>query len=222
VSAATVNLPPNISAGDMLIVSIVRDGIGTAFNWPEGWTLLATDENFARQEVACTIADGTEGATMTVTVGSQDSAHIAYRVTGHNGDTTTATIEAASADGASDAPDPPSLDPSGWDTADMLALVFIGVDSSSDIINDTPPSNYTNLLQVDGSDVQVASARRALTAASSEDPGAFSLSVSDNWTAVTVLIRAAAAGQPVLRRLHNVPFVGGNQFFGGNPTIRLG
>jgi hypothetical protein len=70
VTSHTVNLPANISAGDLLIVFFSCDGDSTV-TWPtaDGWASIFHQTNSVTLDIGYKIADGTEGATITVTTG---------------------------------------------------------------------------------------------------------------------------------------------------------
>ena len=91
--------------------------------------------------------------------------------------------------GASSAPNPPSLTPTGG-SKDYLWLAVEGNDSSKSV--SSYPTNYTNGLNRGNFSVYIGSAQRALTA-SSENPGNFTLSGTDGWVACTVGIHPTGA-----------------------------
>jgi len=190
VTSHTVNLPTGINAGDLLIVFFACDGDSTV-TWPtgNGWASIFHQTNSVTLDVGYKIADGTEGATITVGTGaSEQSAHISYRITGHN--SAQAPQVSTGATGTSASPNPNSLTPTGG-AKDYLWIAVEGNDDGRDTAS-AYPSNYTNGQTNPAgttSGVNVAVARRQLNA-SSEDPGTFTIP-SEEWVACTVAVHPA-------------------------------
>jgi len=192
----TVSLPASIAAGDRLIcMSGWNESFGaTSPSWPAGWTQKTFQANGSSTslEVRERFADGSEGASITVTTSaSTRAAHVCYRITGAH---TTLPIEVGTAaTGSSANPDPPSLTPS-WGADDILwiaiAQTIAGVSYTGD------PASYANGLTADatngssGSSIRVV--RRTLNAAN-ENPGTFTVT-SNPWVAQTIAVPSAAAG----------------------------
>ena len=135
------------------------------------------------------IADGTEGLTATLTTGTTvRSAHISYRITGHNG------IEGVFA--TTNVNDPPSLSPS-WGSAKTLWLAMM-TNRRSDSTVTGAPTNYTGLITQANASSTMTSRQRVSSAqrepeASSEDPGSFATTgIIDTPHSATVAIRPAA------------------------------
>lgn len=185
----TVNLPAGIQAGDLLLVFFASDGNPT-ITFPEGWTELFDKLSAleVRLVVWYRVADGEEGATITVTTSNiQMTAHTSYRITGYSGvpecgDATT---------GNSTTPDPPSLTPS-WGAKDTLWFAVCGYDANKTVT--AYPTDYTNGRN-DFADslwgCGVGSARRELNA-ESENPNVFTISASEQWVANTIAIQPVA------------------------------
>jgi len=92
----TVSLPSGIEAGDLLLVFYADEGRNTTATFPEGWTVLYNryyysphytnnPDRFIRGAVLYRIADGTEGATITISTGEGEpnrerSVHNTYRI----------------------------------------------------------------------------------------------------------------------------------------------
>ena len=107
----TVSLPAGISPGDLLLVFFSTDGDNTISNWG-GFTQIFSANNgtSAHLSVAYKIALGSDTLTVTTT-SSETSAHVSYRITGHN---TSQMPQASSGAVLTDAnPDPDSLSPTG-------------------------------------------------------------------------------------------------------------
>jgi hypothetical protein len=184
VTSHTVNLPANISAGDLLIVFFSCDG-STTVTWPDGWASIFHQTNSSTLDVGYKIADGTEGAAITVTTGAaEQSAHISYRITGNH--RSAAPQASTGATGNSTAPDPDSLTPTGG-AKDYLWIAVEGNDNTS--AASAYPGNYTNgqtNAVGDAGGVNIAVARRELNA-SSEDPAAFTIA-REKYVACTVAV----------------------------------
>jgi hypothetical protein len=186
VTSHTVNLPTGINAGDLLIVFFSCDGNETV-TWPtvDGWASIFNQTNANTLDIGYKIADGTEGSTITVGTGTtEQSAHISYRITGH--DSAQAPEASAGATGNSTSPNPDSLAPTGG-AKDYLWIAVEGNDQGD--AASAYPTNYTNgqtnnIGTNNGANVAVA--RRALNA-SSEDPGTFTIP-SEEWIACTVAV----------------------------------
>ena len=197
----TVNLPAGIEAGDLLLVFFASDGYPT-ISFPAGWTqLFQTNSSFAVAFGAWyRIADGGEGATITVTTPlGEMTAHTSYRITGYSG-----TPEAGTpAIGFSYYPNPPGLTPT-WGAKDTLWFACEGNDYTRPVT--AYPTNYTdsrNDYCDQYSGCGVGTARRELNAAT-EDPGTFTISLSDQWVANTVAIQPAEAGWTNIAKVSGV------------------
>jgi len=194
-TAHYVNMPATVNAGDLLIVLFTNDGNATVTT-PGGWTELAS--NAAGTAVRCSvyykIAVGDEDGTTVnfVTSASEQAAAQVYRITDWQG-TTPPEISTA-ATGTSTAPNPAPLNPAGWDVADTLWLAVAGQDRGDQSGTTAYPASYTDgtsTLSSDGTgSCRTHSARRVLAAAS-EDPGTFTIPVSEQWVAFTIAVRPA-------------------------------
>jgi len=189
-----VNMPVTVNAGDLLIVLFTNDGSATVTT-PAGWSLLASDDNTAvRCSVYYKIAVGDEDGTTVnfVTPAAEEAAAQVYRITDWHG-TTPPEISTA-ATGTSTRPNPASLDPAGWDVADTVWLAVAGQDRGDQGEPTAYPASYTDgtsTLSSEGTaSCRTLSARRVLAAAS-ENPGAFTIPVSEEWVAFTIAVRPA-------------------------------
>src|SRR3989304_5266827 len=148
---------------------------------------------------------------------SEGSAWQVYRITGAYKAEPKLSITVAytgivvdgGANGTNSAPDPANAVPD-WPQGETLWIAFAGHDNGT-VSTDSGPSSYANFRNdrwnnVDG--VGLASARRELDA-SSENPGTFALSASEEWRAQTTAIRDPS----------NFPnFTHGSPNSGGNAT----
>lgn len=184
-----VTLPAGIQAGELLLIFFSESaGTGATVNAPAGWTKLVESNNGANNGLAVLyrFADGSEGTSVTVTTsGSTKSSHLSYRISGAS-----SPVTSTPATGASTAPNPPQLIPSDGKLP-YLWFAVAGWDGTPTAT--AYPTNYTNGQQTGTSGGQattncgVAAAERQLTA-DSEDPGAFTLSASDDWVAFTIAV----------------------------------
>jgi hypothetical protein len=192
-----LTLPTGRANGDLAIAVFAVDGNPTISNWPSGWTqaFLASQGVTTTLEVRYRILDGSESNFTLTTSATQQSAHQWLLVRGHHA--TTALAASVSAVGTDTTPNSASLNPADWDVEDTHWLTVFGHDGG-DITATAAPTNYTNLVTRESAGpggCGLAIARRELAAAS-DDPGTFTLSGSDDWVAVTIAIRPAAAAPP--------------------------
>jgi len=185
-----VDIPLNIVAGNLLIVCFTSDGDAGGVSWPAGWTEFFETVNGSAVTLALAYrqADGGEGATITVTTGNAErSAHCSYRISGHEDPTIRGPEATTNATGLNDSPNPPVVTPVGGAT-DYLWLAVHGSDGP--LTTTAFPTNYINGISVGaagGEGCAVGAAERDLNA-SSEDPGVFTISASEEWVAATIAI----------------------------------
>lgn len=201
------NLPAGIVSGDLLILEL-RSNAADTHSTPAGWTSLvlndASDASNDTQSIWYRVADGTEGASVTVNgTASSKFTSVSLRISGH--DSATAPALSAVATGTTAAPNSATLTPAGG-AKDFLWLSLGGWEGGQ---ADPPtfPTNYT-LGQVAASsgtggstatNSRSASSGRQLNAAT-EDPGAYAISASDDWNMRTLAVYPtppAAAANPV-------------------------
>ena len=132
-----VTLPGGVTSGDLLLIFIRNMGDTPVYTTPTGWTLVGSIATNGVSYVYKRVADGGEGATVSITADSTGrSASIAARISGAHGD-----VEAEMTDGSLDAP---SITPS-WGAAKTLLIAY---GSSRRVVNTlTAPSPFTG--QVD-------------------------------------------------------------------------
>lgn len=192
----TINLPASISSGDLLIVAVSMDG-NTSLTWPAGWTALSGPTNSGGDgtlEARYRIADGSEGATITITTAASEAqSHISWRITGWHGTTPPEAGTPATANNSS--PDPPSVAPS-WGSEDNLYIAVMGWGVSTSNIS-AYPTNYSISQMTDAASnvgiAAIAIAGREL-AASSDNPGTATIGSNSTWAANTLVVRPAAGG----------------------------
>lgn len=188
----SLNLPGSIASGDYLVAA-VRCPASTTISWPAGWTEQEqsnADASDDETSIAWRVADGTEGATITITLGtSRVLVGICYRITGANG-----IAFSASTVGSASQPDSPNLTDILTSARDILWLSLGGCDDSETLTSG--PTSYSNAT-VQGSTATgtsgctVYGASRQLNAAS-ENPGAWTLGSTSIWTAWTVALSDVA------------------------------
>lgn len=199
----TVSLPAGITSGDLLMVAFSYAVTGNTITWPGGWTEFGwspvEQTGGGTNGLACAFrqADGTEGATISVgTSVSTRSAHVSYRISGHE-NPATELPQGASALAQNSSGDPPSLTPTGGAKDYLWLAVSAG---SEDTVETAAPASYTDLQAIAGTGgggagtkCVIATAERQLNAAS-ENPGAFSgASASSDWAAATIAIHPTSA-----------------------------
>jgi hypothetical protein len=188
-STMAVNLPAGIVAGEILLLFCNLGG-GTASGWTAAFTPSFVFEGCCLWKVA----DGSEGASVTLTHGFGGTGHggaVAYRISGGQ----SVEASAAPASGTSTAPDPASLTPS-WGTAKTLwfaAMAANRTGGGGTITVSAAPTGFTNLQQAIGISSFPVGNRMAVAQkderVSSQDPAAFTMSPSLNWAAYTVAVR---------------------------------
>lgn len=193
---------PAHSSGDLLLVFALNDT--TATHAASGWTEVTTVSNVVRLTCFGKIA-ASSGETCTVTGAAQDFIHWNCKVTSH-GLSTIADITGmvATATGTSTSGDPPNLD-LGY-SADVLWIANMGMDSSFTAPT-ANPSGYTNRGNgwSDGSTSAVAYGWATKTGVpdQAEDPGAWTLSGSEEWVTITIgipnTITVSSRPRPMVR-----------------------
>jgi hypothetical protein len=194
----TLTYPTNLVGGDIILACAGVDGVLSAVK-PTGWD----SQVGAQSGVACGAivaakrAAGTETGTFSWDMGaSEQGGWRVFRITGVDGAGLHATLQAgpidtASTSGASQFPDPASLDPTDWGSEETLWVAVIGVDTSR-TISVYPLANLNTADVSGGSTGATLGVCMANSAVASLDPGQFTISASDDWAAITIAIRPAA------------------------------
>jgi len=191
----TVSLPAGIQAGETLLVFFSCDSVETV-TFPEGWTKIKEESysTWITLAVAWRKADGEEGASITVTTGTdEESAHISYRISGATDPTSTPPEVSAGANSYGDTPDPASLT-AGGGSKEYLWIAVEGNDDDEPVTD--YPTNYTNGETYASSEAfsacSIGIARRNLET-DTENPGAFTIADEEAWAACTVAVYPAIA-----------------------------
>lgn len=172
-SGGSVTYPSGISAGDMLLMVFSGfAGDNTTSAWPmtaSGWTINGLAG--LRMAVGFRIADGTEGSTFTLnSVGSNGGEVWVARVSGAH---PWPIIAAQSVTGVTSVPFTSLSAPS---SGDVKWITAIGASANSSPTQTTPPSGYTELVDVVNTNFLAINHRDAT--GSSETPGNATVSVS--------------------------------------------
>lgn len=207
----TLTYPTNIAAGDLLIMLVATDGLNAGSTAPSGWEYAIVDQQTSAVTILCgrKLAAGSETGTFALPLSSSEQGSwrifrvpaaswsggslpiFAFQGAQVDGD----GLSALAAFGASINPNPPSLNPANWATEDTLWIAACAVDTSRTI--SVYPSNMPDRRTADvsggagGASLGVATAE---SAAASFDPATFTISNSDDWSALTIAIRPAAGG----------------------------
>ena len=185
------SIPGSISAGNLLVVIFGCQQV-VGIGWPAGWTEVHERQGSAISvAVAYRIADGGEGATITVTTtGSCRGTQISYRVTGAHASAAPEVV--SSTQSSTSSPDPPAVTPT-WGSAETLWIA--AVNRAGNTAPTGYPASYSlNQTHQAGSaaDNGVAAAGRQNTIAT-ENPGTFAFAAADGSVPLTIAIRPAAA-----------------------------
>lgn len=189
-----VAMPNVVNAGDLLICIFTNHANATVTT-PSDWTSLGTAANTTkvRTSLYARKADGTEGGTtvdFVTSITEPAVAHV-YRITGwFDSGTITNDVANAAVIGTGFSPDPPALNPAGWDIANTLWIGAYGAENLGGTSG--YPASYTDgRYDISGGIVgraSTASARRN-NAIASENPGTFTNSNTQVWVAVTIGVR---------------------------------
>lgn len=176
---------PDGSGGELLL-TICTNGNVTV-DTPSGWDLLFNEiaanptAGQNRRMVAFTrTADGSEGASVAVTMSSTTPNGIIYRVNNAAG-----SFSAATSIGNSANSDPPNLDKVSPD--ETAWIVACSRRSTSRV--SAAPSGYGDLQEALSGTNQVGGWAHKIATLSSDDPGVFTAAGSDHWVAATFGIR---------------------------------
>lgn len=191
VTSHTVGLPSGIISGDTVIVFFVCTTFGRTVTFPSGYTVFfSADGANTTHRIAWRLADGTEGANITVTTDlSRKSAHAAYNIAQTVNPNTTAPQASANTTGTSVNPDPDNLSvsPTG---RQYLYMVFEGNNTGGNVI--TYPTNYvlgqrSRATSGAGNNCNIGTAARFYGGAS-DNPDVFTMNTSGDWGACTIAV----------------------------------
>lgn len=222
-TAHVVTLPTGIADGDLVIVFFSNDGAQTAsvttpatgWNGPVGQDVSTGNNN--RLSMFWRWADGTEAATITITVTSTEAAAwTAYRISG--ADSNYDPEISAGATGTDALPNPDSLTVS-WGTAETLWFAFYGWDAGS--VNSSYPTGYSDNRLTDNwsnaNGIGIASASK-YTINETENPGTGEIASADEWVAYTVGVKANTVSLAIYRTVLEADSYFGTQLFSSDWT----
>ena len=194
-TSQAVALHAGVFSGDIILVIMGVDcpSAATTVTWPGGWTeLLDYGKVGGGEKAMLTVgyksAAGGETSVTVTSADSETSSYIYYIIGGAG------TPEvSAGAEGGNAAPDPDNISPSGG-LADYIFIAAMAADDENTEPTSAPSGYAALLTAVSGSDgfseVSVGSAHKEASA-SSENPGTFTIPVSDAWVAATIAVPGA-------------------------------
>lgn len=202
----TLTPPSSLAAGNLLVCILGLHGNPTLSAIP--WSLtqlnrtLCLTAGFCTAEVYYKFASGSESSSTYTSSAAETSTNLCFRVTGAHA-STPPEIATAQIDNANH-PNPPSLNPTGWDVEDTRWLAAFIRRIFDDPVT-TYPTDYADNQFNDGSGgtsdfTAIGTASRALAAAS-DNPAIFEIALSsDESVGITMAFRPAAAASFVPRR----------------------
>jgi hypothetical protein len=180
-ASQTVNLPANLRPGNLVCIFFRTASTGTPTP-PAGWSLLYFN-TAGTLAIGCLwrVADGSEGATVTVTLAAAVSLQaVACRFAGAR---PVPVNDNAVASGSSTSPNGPLLDAGTGLARNVLWVTHVTFSASA---TTAEPGGYGNKVQAGTANCSCIATRNL--AALTEDPGAWTLGTSRNWMAMTVAI----------------------------------
>jgi len=181
VTSFVVDLPAGVTAGETLIVAIGNTS-DRAHEWPVGWTELADDFNGAdtSSSIGWKYADGTETTVTVGITGGSECTAVAVRISGRPNATPALSSLAT---GSSSSPNSGSVASAN---GLYLAVANGRLDAlGTPTINSVPSTYATVASRIYGNQCYTAVAS-LFSQAATDDPGAWSLSVSHKWMARTI------------------------------------
>jgi len=198
----SLNMPGTIASGNLL-VAVVRIAAGGAVGWPDAsWNEMvdaSPDASDDQMAIAWKKADGSEGATISITSASGKCAAEIIKITGAADPTSRAPELSTVATGSSTTPDPTTCTPTGG----SKAYLWIWIGGWEGEQTSPPTGNPTNFTGAAGANTgtsglvatncRVAVSFREFTG-SSLDAGSWTISVSDEWTAYLMAVHPVPVG----------------------------
>lgn len=206
----TVNLPANISAGDLLLIFFSSAGgiEGASINTPSGWSSLGLklgsvpDGEFPRQVVFYKTASGSEGSSVNVSTNQMGSSHVTYRITGWSGTPEIST----GAIGTSSTPDCDTLTPSGGSKEYLWIALCSTYQSAGGHTISGYPTGYTGSQVFNNGNGNSGCPKTAVSTknatASSDNPSTYATTgwdSGDGWTCRTLAISPLVSGPANLK-----------------------
>jgi hypothetical protein len=196
-----VSMPATVDAGDLLLMYFTAgSGSGSAtFGGASGWTQLYLVNGGSNKAgtLYAKDADGTEGGTtVAVTISdAREACAQVYRISGWGGTLGTDVDVGTAVNQGTTTPDPPSVT-AGWGSDDNLFIAVCHVGDDGEV-GTAAPTNYSSLTSTTAggstnNDASTISARREL-AASSDDPGTFTIDQTGACGINTTVVKPGAA-----------------------------
>lgn len=193
---------PTATAGQLLLILLDKGSTAATINAHGSLTELLDENAGNGLYIAYRQMDGTEPSSYTLTSSaSTRSASLSYRISGHINPAAQAPQIGTTGTGTSATPDPPASATPGSSQDYLFIAVFgqAGEEADDDTWANTPPTNYTpspprqKACGIAGTNLGglIASAERALTTGSAENPGTFGVDVSAAWRSQTIMISPA-------------------------------
>lgn len=186
--SGTVTLPTGIQIGDYLVIAAQLFSVTASVCSATGWTAAHNSNDVS---VLWRIADGTEGATVTInwTAGANRQNFFAYRITGADNSQAPAVVSNALATNTSIPA--PSLTPS-WGSADTLWMTFAAQSGANTVSAYPLTGNQVQVINSGNTNCRMDGCTQNITTAT-ESPSNWTLSASSSTVAFTVGIKPAAA-----------------------------
>ena len=194
-TSLSIPTPTGTSTGDLLLVAITVDDAITSTSMA-GFTELYQEisETFVTGSLYYRIADGTEGANLTVTLsGANESCGRAYRISGYSD--VPAVVFASFGNNTTQTP--PQITPTGG-SSDYLYLVHDHIDTNNAAIN-TFPTGYVNTGNVASTRCRLGWGEKPTLATTTETPTAFILSATRRTVVSTIAIASVGGGGPTFK-----------------------
>jgi hypothetical protein len=191
-----VTIPANNVSGNRLLLAMaLNTASGPSAGLPAGWSVLVNAlTNVLRWlYVAEKISDGTE-SDFSLTNASARSRYRCWRISGAHASTPAEVAQSAT---SSTNPNPPALNPTGWDIEDALWFAIEAHNNGNTLVT-AGPGSYSGFLNenVSGTGGVGFSHAWRQNAVASEDPGTFTMGTARDHRVVTIGIRPAAAAAP--------------------------
>lgn len=212
----TLTYPTNLATDDLIVAFVATDG-NTAGTWPADWeSAVAPGVGAVSILWAKKKSLGTETGNFTLTLSANEQgAWRIFRIPASTWEGTLGTnygntgasdgaVCAVSGTGASANPDPPDLNPVNWATEDTLWFAACALDTSR-TISVYPLADRNTAGVSGGANGATLGLCTTISAVGNLDPGAFTISASDDWETVTVAVRPAAPAAPRVPRFTPYP-----------------
>lgn len=189
VTSHTVTMPAGVTVGDVLLVFFrTANTVAHTHSAPVGWNLVGVEQyTEGRLSVYTKVADGTEGASITMTTSAtRRSAWVTHRISGAHGDVSGTFV------GSALSSDPPDHTPA-WGSAKNLWFA-VASGNASDWAFTVQPTDFINLIEI-GSTAS-ALATRCRIASSNQNleavnlnPGVYTSTGGSAFVSATIAVR---------------------------------